>query len=175
LRLKPEEYVRWYEPYAITFGQELPKREPDWGKAKNCILQKGSVEDKKWANNAQLRWDFLNMGAHPSGIGIDQVRSNITDKMKFYPEYEPFYCIQTLGHGVFVQSALLREIVELSDRPDGFRQDYATFMTDAAALADFVRPSLEPLSRAIAAERKERTKRRNSQRRIAHSQSSSQE
>jgi hypothetical protein len=99
-----------------------------------------------------LRWNFLNMGAHPSGRGVDQMRNENLGLMKFYPEHDAQYCEQALCHGVFIQSLLLRAVKGLRVFPDGWLQHYEEFMNLAKELAASVRPDLEKHSRALAAE-----------------------
>jgi hypothetical protein len=169
VRWKPEEYRRWHEPYVENLTGPAPKRETRWNDAKEALLGRCDpnnpmlVEDQGLIREAQLRWEFLNMGAHPSGRGVDQMRNDGLGLMKFYPEYDAHYCEQALCIGVFIQSLLLREVKELKAFPDGWLQHYDEFMNLAEELAASVQPDLEKHSKALAAESAEKRNRKQEQ------------
>jgi hypothetical protein len=72
VRLQPHEFQRWYEPY-VESPTRLPAREPQWHQARQAIDNDGDAADRELVRHAQLRWNILNLGAHPSGHVIGQI------------------------------------------------------------------------------------------------------
>jgi hypothetical protein len=72
VRRQPREYQRWYEPN-VESPITLPAREPQWHQARQASDNHGDTADRELVHHAQLRWNFLNLGTHPSGHAIDQI------------------------------------------------------------------------------------------------------
>jgi hypothetical protein len=152
VRRQPHEHQRWYEPY-VESPDALPVREPQWHQARQAIETHGSAEDKDLVGKAQLRWNFLNLGAHPSGHAIDQIYDPQLKIMKFYPESDWEPRTHALAHGIFIQELVLREAQWMAERSEGWLQDFAEFRTAADAVSRVVQQDLDLLGKARAAER----------------------
>src|SRR5262249_18039263 len=70
IRVKPEEFVRWYEADMEPMSVELQRREPNWGEIAGIIRRFGAEADRALFEEALLRWQLLSMGSKPSGEGI---------------------------------------------------------------------------------------------------------
>jgi hypothetical protein len=150
---QPEVWRRWQEPYREVRTGPPPLREPGWGEAAAVIRECGNLEDKAVLDEAQLRWSYLNLGAHPSSQGVEHVYDDELQLVKFYPEFDENLGTHALCHGVFIQLLLLREIKELTDFPEGWLEDLGEFSALADALELQMRPELERHARALRAER----------------------
>jgi hypothetical protein len=153
VRLRKEEYPRWYQPYTDSLGDALPKREPKWEHVRDAIQHQGSPEDKAHMVRAQPVWDILNLGAHPSGHAIDQVYDSEINLMKFYPESEWQLRAHALAHGTLIQGLVLREVEGLGPHAEGWLQHLGEFLAAAETVSEVVRRDLDRLSNALAAER----------------------
>jgi hypothetical protein len=150
---QPSVWRRWHEPYREELTGPPPTREPGWGEAADYIRRWGDSEDKRLIEEAQQRWNFLNLGAHPSRYGIDQMHDAALNLMKFHPEFDEDYCVHALNHGIFIQTLLLRETKSLTDFPVGWLEQLDEFLALAQPLADAVKPLLEVYARALKIER----------------------
>ena len=137
LRLQPVEHRR-FRAYA-----KPGECEPQWRDAAKAIRRHGDGADRALLDKAQLRWWFLNLGAHPSGEGIARLYDEELKLMRFYPDPDPAMGLHAISHGVFIQHALLSEIEHL--RPPvaavWFR-DRERFSDAAAPLIDSTQGAL---------------------------------
>jgi hypothetical protein len=152
VRVRPREHQRWYQPYRAS-PPTLPIREPRWSDARAVIQRHADVADQELVGKAQSRWDFLNLGAHPSGHAIDQIYDSQRNLMRFHPESDWQLRAHALAHGTFVQGLLLREAQRMAALPDGWLQHFAEFRAGADAISGKVQRDLDLLDTALAAER----------------------
>lgn len=132
LRLQPAEHPRFRE-YAKPHGCE-----PQWRDAAKAIRQHGDEIDAALLDQAQLRWRFLNLGAHPSGEGIALQYDEERRLLRFYPDPNEHMAATALFVGIFVQHALLKEVERL--RPpvqQVWFDDRARFSESAAPVFAF--------------------------------------
>jgi len=107
LRLQPSEHRRFRE------NAKPRECEPQWRDAANAIHQQGSEADLALLYQAQLRWNFLNLGAHPSGEGTAQQYDEECKLLRFYPDPDQYMAANALFAGVFIQHVLLSEVEHL--------------------------------------------------------------
>ena len=143
VRLRPEEFVRWYAPDTYPRGDDPRKREANWGEIASVIRTQGADGDRVLFEEALLRWELLNMGANPSGEGITQIHEDDLRVGMFTPKYHAGLCAHTFSHGVFVQRALLGELAKLGPHPEEWLAWNATFAQVAASLIEEARPAME--------------------------------
>jgi hypothetical protein len=161
VRLKPEEHGRWYSPDDEPTDGEAPRKPaPNWGEIGSAVASKGNCEDKVLFKEAELRWELLHMGTHPSGEGIEQVRNDALGIMMYRPEYHPEFCMYAFSLGVFVQRALLREVGLLGSHPDWWLSANAKHASDVESLAESIRPALDQVAEILKARREARRRRR---------------
>jgi hypothetical protein len=158
VRLKKGDYHRWYQPYTETRGDTLPRREPQWSEVRQWVSQKGGPDDQALIERAQLHWDFLNLGAHPSGHAVDRTYNTDHLVLMFYPESDWESRVHALAHGTFVQSLVLREVELMGPHAEGWIIDVAAFRQAAETIWHAVQPDLNLLANALAAERELRKK-----------------
>jgi hypothetical protein len=121
--------------------------EPSWSDAAKAIRRHGDDADRALLEQAQLRWWFLNMGAHPSGEGIKQLFDDERRLLRFYPDPEPGMGAHALSHGIFVQHALLVEVEKLNPPVTaGWFTSRTRFADDAAPLIDSTQGALSKWS-----------------------------
>lgn len=151
LRLRPHEYERWYHPFDPN-PATVPTREPRWDEIREAVEAEGSEADKKIHAHAQLRWNFLNLGAFPAGDGLVQARVNGDGTLHFLPESNQALLMHGLGHGIFVQSLLLQEISGMAVRPPEWHEQVLAFRRGSMPLQRSVAGYLQTLSDALTAE-----------------------
>lgn len=162
VRLKPEEFVRWYEADMEPMSVEIQRREPNWGEIANVIRRHGAQGDRGLFEEALLRWQLLNMGSKPSGEGITQIQQQGANIIAFRNEYHPVLCQHTLSHGVFVQRAILGELAQLGTHPQEWVEWNDKFAEVAESLIEAARPTMEAWVRSRHEERARRVGRRGS-------------
>ena len=107
LRLQPAEHRRFRE-YAN------PREcEPPWRDAAKAIRLHGDEVDVAQLDQAQLRWSFLNIGAHPSAEGTALQYDEERKLLRFYPDPDFHMAANALLVGAFVEHALLSEVESL--------------------------------------------------------------
>lgn len=137
LRLQPAEHRR--------FGADAEpgKCEPGWTAAAKVVRRHGGDADRALLDKAQLRWWFLNLGAHPSGEGVAQLYDDELELLRFYPDPDVVMGLHALSHGAFVQDALLGEIERLKPPVgDVWFHDRKRFSASVAPLVDFTDDAL---------------------------------
>ena len=142
VRVQPDEYIRWYRPENDDPEAPLPLVEPLWREAKAIIETHGDDKDRAMLKAAQPIWDLLNLGAHPSGEGITQV-SGDRRNLSLTPSYHEDFCLHTFSHSIFIQRALLGEVVRLDFQPQGWLDLYETFVQNAEPVIAATREALE--------------------------------
>jgi hypothetical protein len=159
VRLQPHEYRRWYEPY-VESPTTLPVREPQWHQARQAIDNHGDAADREMVRHAQLRWNILNLGAHPSGHAIDQIYDQGLKIMKFRPESDWEPRTHALAHGIFIQGLVLFEAQEMAERPEGWLRQFEEFRAAGGSVWASVQRDLDLLDKALTAERALKRQRR---------------
>jgi hypothetical protein len=149
VRLRHQEHVRWYGPEE---GAAF-KGDPDWGKISGIIASRGSVDDKVLFAAAELRWELLHIGVHPSGEGIEQVRNDALNLMMYRPEYDRRFCMHTFSASVFVLRALLREVELLGSHEEWWLRTNAKHARNVESLENSIPEALEVMAKRIAAKR----------------------
>ena len=89
------------------------------GEAADYNSRWGDDENKQFLEEAQLRWNPLHMGAHPSGYGIGQMHNVALSLMTYHPEFDKHHRERARSHGIFVQTLLLRKTKGPPDFPEG--------------------------------------------------------
>jgi hypothetical protein len=161
VRLRHQEHVRWYAPQE---GAPF-KGDPDWGKIGGVIASRGSAEDKELFAVAELRWELLHMGVHPSGEGIEQVRNDALNLMMYRPEYHHGFCMHTFSVGAFVLRALLREVELLGSHEEWWLRTNAKHASNVESLENSIPEALEEMAKRIAAKRAAKKAQRAAERR----------
>lgn len=151
LRLRPHEYERWYHPFDPE-PSVAPTREPYWNEVREAVEAEGSESDQKVHAHAQLRWNFLNLGAFPAGDGLVQARAGEDGTLHFLPGSNQALLMHGLGHGIFVQSLLLQEISGMAERPPEWHEQVLAFRRGSMPLQRSVAGYLQRVSDALAAE-----------------------
>lgn len=159
VRLRPHEYERWYHPFDPE-PAVAPVREPRWDEVRLAVNAEGSEADRKIHAHAQLRWNFLNLGAHPSGDALVQVYADGDNTLRFLPESDQALLMHGLGHGIFVQSLLLQEVSLITERPPEWHEQVLAFRRGSMPLQRSVARSLQLIADAYAAEAELRQKNR---------------
>lgn len=137
LRLQPAEHKR--------FGSDAEpgQCEPGWTEAAKAIRSHGDSGVRALIDKAQLRWWFLNLGAHPSSEGIAQLYDEERKLLRFYPDPDPYMGLHSLSHGVFVLHVLLSEIEHLNPPvPKMWFQERIRFSESADPLIVFTEDAL---------------------------------
>ncbi|MDQ2655549.1 MAG: hypothetical protein M3Z20_21170 [Chloroflexota bacterium] len=151
VRLRPQEYERWYHPFDPE-PAVVPVREPRWDEVRKAVEEHGAEADRKIHAHAQLRWNFLNLGAHPSGDALVQAHAASDATLRFLPESDPALLMHGLGHGIFVQSLLLQEVSVMTERPPEWHEQVLAFRRGSMPLQRSVAHSLQMIADAYAAE-----------------------
>jgi hypothetical protein len=151
VRLRPQEYQRWYHPFDPD-PAVVPIREPRWDEVRKAVEKDGSEADQKIHAHAQLRWNFLNLGAHPSGDALVQVYADDDQTLRFLPESDQALLMHGLGHGIFVQSLLLQEISVMTERPPAWHEQVLAFRRGSMPLQRSVARYLQMIADSYAAE-----------------------
>lgn len=151
VRLRPHEYERWYHPFDPE-PTVVPVREPRWDEVRTAIDEAGSEADRKIHAHAQLRWNFLNLGAHPSGDALVQAYADDGNTLRFLPESDQALLMHGLGHGIFVQSLLLQEVSLMTERPPAWHEQVLAFRRGSMPLQRSVARYLQMIADACAAE-----------------------
>jgi len=151
LRLRPHDYERWYHPFDPA-PAVAPMREPYWNEVRAAVDEDGSEADQKIHAHAQLRWNFLNLGAHSAGDGLVQVQANGDGTLRFLPESDQALVMHGLGHGIFVQSLLLQEVSVMTERPPEWHEQVLAFRRGSMPLQRSVAGYLQRIANALAAE-----------------------
>lgn len=151
VRLRPQEYARWYQPFDPE-PAVVPIREPRWDDVRKAVEEEGTEADRKIHAHAQLRWNFLNLGAHPSGDALVQVSTDGEGTLRFLPESDQALLMHGLAHGIFVQSLLLQEISVMTERPPEWHEQVLAFRRGSMPLQRSVARSLQLIADAYAAE-----------------------
>jgi hypothetical protein len=162
IRVKPEEFVRWYEADMEPMSVEIHRREPNWGEIASIIRRFGAETDRAVFEEALLRWQLLNMGSKPSGEGITQIHDQDSRIVAYRAEYHPTLCEHTLSHGVFVQRAILGELALLGPHPQEWVEWNDKFAVVAESLIEASRPTMDEWVRSRHEERARRVGRRGS-------------
>ncbi len=160
IRIKPEEFVRWYEADLEPMSVELHRREPNWGEIASIIRRFGADKDRAIFEEALLRWQLLNMGSKPSGEGITQIHQQSSSIVSYSTEYHPVLCEHTLSHGVFVQRVILGELASLGPHPQEWVEWNDKFAVVAESLIEAARPTMDEWVRSRHDERARRVGRR---------------
>jgi hypothetical protein len=161
VRLRPQEHIRWYTPQE---GAPF-KGPPDWGKIGGAIASRGSTEDKELFAAAELRWELLHMGVHPSGEGVEQARNVALNIMMYRPEYHHGFCMHAFSIGAFVLRALLREVELLGSHEEWWLRTNAKHASDVRSLENSIQPALEEMAKRIEARRAARKAQRHAEKR----------
>lgn len=157
VRQRPHAYERWYHPYDPE-PTVVPNREPDWNEVRTAIAEDGSEADQKIHAHAQLRWNFLNLGAHPAGDALVQLYAKGDGTLRFLPESDQALLTHGLGHGIFVQSLLLQEVSVMTERPPEWHRQVLAFRRGSMPLQRSVAGYLQRIATAVAAETELRKK-----------------
>jgi len=160
IRVKPEEFVRWYEADTEPMSVELHRREPNWGEIASIIRRFGAEADRAVFEEALLRWQLLNMGSKPSGEGLTRIHDQGARIVDYRAEYHSTLCAHTLSHGVFVQRAILSELALLGPHPHEWTEWNDKFAMVAESLIEAARPTMEEWVRLRREERARRVGRR---------------
>lgn len=151
VRLRPHEYHRWYHPFDPE-PAVAPSREPHWNEVRTAVAEDGSEADQKIHTHAQLRWNFLNLGAHPAGDSLVQAYAKGDGTLRFLPESDQALLMHGLGHGIFVQSLLLQEVSVMTERPPEWHEQVLAFRRGSMPLQRSVAGHLQRIAEALAAE-----------------------
>jgi hypothetical protein len=160
VRVRPGEYVRWYAPEeedSESAGTEADKKPrqgpPHWGEIEGVIRKDGDDTDRALLEEALLRWELMQMGSHPSGEGIEQIRNDALGIMMYRPEYHEGFCMSAFSLGVFIQRVLLREVEFLASHEELWLKTNAKLATDVRSLENSIRPALDEVAARIQARR----------------------
>jgi hypothetical protein len=162
VRLRPQEYVHWYDDddeedeEGAAKAKKPRKPAPNWGQIETAVEHHGDDDDRALFAEALLRWELLHMAAHPSGEGIDQIRNDELNIMMFRPEYHEGWCMFGFSLGAFVQRALLREVRLLGITGATWLQVHERFVDGVAPLENSARLGLDEAAARIQARREER-------------------
>jgi hypothetical protein len=151
LRLRPHEYVRWFHTFDPE-PAEIPRREPQWHEVRQAVEDEGSETDRKIFAHAQLRWNFLNLGAYPSGDALVHLAVGDDQTLRFLPEPDQVLLMHGLGHGIFAQSLLLQELSLITPRPSEWHEQVLAFRRGAMPLQRSVARYLQMIADAYAGE-----------------------
>ncbi len=156
VRLRPHEYVRWYQSDPEGPQAQQRHQEPNLGEIDGVVNVAGGKKDRKLFKEAFLRFRILSMGAHPSGQGITQIYDYEAKKMQLTPAYDPELCLHAFNHAFFAHRVLLDEILGLRVHGEDWISVYSNFLRVTEPFQEAIQPLLAEEAEAVERERRAR-------------------
>lgn len=155
VRLRPTEYGRWYSPEQANIDplQVVRKAEPNLGEIDGVITADGDADDRRFFEEANLRFRLLSAGTHPSGEGITQVVDNGSQVLLFNPFYRENLCRHGFNHGLFALLILLDEVDCIGEQSQGWKELLGEYYRLWKPVHASIQPVLQEEKTRLAAER----------------------